>query len=222
MAGYLTEGDMEDAMKELGSVMQGVHPAVELSTKAIAYLGAKVNEEFTNWKSNQIEELYQIYKNGASDIWGNEVIPCNRDSFLTYLNTSSGFTMAKGVGRFYNLDKVGEICKQYNWPYSTYEELPPRFLEVFQQRAEDGLMQYFELRLQQEKTAEEIKKTERACIETMMSRFGALDSGSYGKFFGEATPDDYDLKSVYQHTFDEERRKVDEQIDGFFNALLEA
>ena len=28
------------------------------------------------------------------------------------------------------------------------------------------------------------------------------------------------LKSVYQHTFDEERRKVDEQIDGFFNALL--
>lgn len=193
MAGYLTEGDMEDAMKELGSVMQGVHPAVELSTKAIAYLGAKVNEEFTNWKSNQIEELYQIYKNGASDIWGNEVIPCNRDSFLTYLNTSSGFTMAKGVGRFYNLDKVGEICKQYNWPYSTYEELPPRFLEVFQQRAEDGLMQYFELRLQQEKTAEEVKKTERACIETMMSRFGALDSGSYGKFFGEATPDDFDL-----------------------------
>ena len=29
------------------------------------------------------------------------------------------------------------------------------------------------------------------------------------------------LKSVYQHTFDEERRKVDEQIDGFFNALLD-
>ena len=28
------------------------------------------------------------------------------------------------------------------------------------------------------------------------------------------------LKSVYQHTFTEERKKVDEQIDGFFNALL--
>ena len=28
------------------------------------------------------------------------------------------------------------------------------------------------------------------------------------------------LKSVYQNTFDAERRKVDEQIDGFFNALL--
>ncbi len=29
------------------------------------------------------------------------------------------------------------------------------------------------------------------------------------------------LKSVYQHTFDEERRKVDEKIDGFFNELLD-
>lgn len=29
------------------------------------------------------------------------------------------------------------------------------------------------------------------------------------------------LKNVYQHTFSEERRRVDEQIDGSFNALLE-
>ena len=29
------------------------------------------------------------------------------------------------------------------------------------------------------------------------------------------------LKNVYQHTFDEERRKVDEQIDGFFQSLLD-
>ena len=194
MAGYMAGGDMKEAMKELGNVMQGVHPAVELTTKAVAYLGAKVNEEFTNWKSNQIEELYQIYKNGAEDIWGNEVIPCNRESFLTYLNTSSGFTMAKGVSRFYNLDKVGEICEKYGWEYRTYEELPPRYLEIFQQRAENGLMEYFETRLQQEKTAETIKASERKCIETMMSSGeGALYSGFYGKFFGEETPDDYNI-----------------------------
>ena len=28
------------------------------------------------------------------------------------------------------------------------------------------------------------------------------------------------LKRVYQHTFSEERRHVDERIDGFFNDLL--
>ena len=29
------------------------------------------------------------------------------------------------------------------------------------------------------------------------------------------------LKAVYQHTFSEERRRVDKQIDDFFNAILE-
>ncbi len=197
MAGNLasgTEDGFREAMRELGNVMQGVHPAVELGTKAVAYLGARINEEFTNWKSNQIEELYQIYKNGAEDVWGNEVLPADRESFLTYLNTSSGFTMAKGVNRFYNLDKVGEICKQYGWPYSTYDELPPKYREKFEQRAENGLMEYFELRLQQEKTAETIKASERVCIETMMeSTIGALSSGTYRKFFGEESLDDYNL-----------------------------
>ena len=28
------------------------------------------------------------------------------------------------------------------------------------------------------------------------------------------------LKSVYQHTFSDERRQVDERIDGYFDALL--
>ena len=228
MAGYMAGGDMKEAMKELGTVMQGVHPAVELTTKAVAYLGAKVNEEFTNWKSNQIEELYQIYKNGAEDIWGNEVIPCNRESFLTYLNTSSGFTMAKGVSRFYNLDKVGEICEKYGWEYRTYEELPPRYLEIFQQRAENGLMEYFETRLQQEQTAATIKASERKCIETMMtSGIGALYSGSFGKFFGEQSPDDYNITArlerlvkvrdfVSQYVDEDELAKVS-KIDNSYN-----
>ncbi len=228
MAGYLTEGDTKEAMKELGSVMQGIHPAVELGTKAIAYLGAKVNEEFTNWKSNQIEELYQIYKNGLEDIWGNEVIPCNRDSFLIYLNTSSGFTKAKGVARFYNLDKVGEICEQFGWEYRTYEELPPRYLEKFQQRAENGLMEYFELRLKQEKIAEEIKKTERACIETMMADgYGALVSSQFREFFDEATPDDYNLiarlerlvnvRSFVSQYVDEDKLAEAAKVDNSYN-----
>ena len=228
MAGYMAGGDKTGALKELGSIMEGIHPAVELGTKAVAFLGAKINEAFTNWKSNQIEELYRIYKNGLNDIWGNEVIPCNRDSFLTYLNCSSGFTLAKGVARFYNLDKVGEICEQFGWEYRTYEELPPRFLKEFQQRAEDGLMKYFELRLQQEKTAEEIKKTERACIETMMaSGYGALYSGSYGKFFGEASPEDYNLtarlerlvkvRSFVSQYVDEDKLAETAKVDNSYN-----
>lgn len=29
------------------------------------------------------------------------------------------------------------------------------------------------------------------------------------------------LKAVYQHTFSDERKKVDDKIDDFFNAILE-
>ena len=215
MAGYMAGGDMKEAMKELGNIMQGVHPAVEFTTKAVAFLGAKINEEFTNWKSNQIEELYQIYKNGAEDIWGNEVIAGNRESFLTYLNTSSGFTMAKGVGRFYNLDKVSEICEKYGWPYSTYEELPERYRDIFEKRAENGLMEYFELRLQQEKTAEQIKSSERACIETMMSLTnGALSSSNSDarKFFGEQSANDYDITARLERLVNV-RRFVSQYVD---------
>ncbi|MCR5041732.1 MAG: hypothetical protein K6C36_06540 [Clostridia bacterium] len=215
MAGYMAGGDMKEAMKELGGVMKSVHPAVEFTTNAVAYLGAKVNEEFTNWKSNQIEELYQIYKNGAEDIWGNEVIAGNRESFLTYLNTSSGFTMAKGVGRFYNLDKIGEICEKYGWPYETYGELPEKYRDIFEKRAEDGLMEYFELRLQQEKTAERIKSDERACIETMMSLTnGALSSSNSDarKFFREESAGDYDLTARLERLVNV-RRFVSQYVD---------
>ena len=201
MAGCFAGGDTKGAMKELGDIMQGIHPAVELSTKAVALLGSSVNLAFTCWKSNQIEELYQIYKNGAEDVWGNEVISQNRKSFLTYLNTSSGFTMAKGVGRFYKLDKVAEICETYGWPYSSYEELPPRFREEFEKRAEAGLMEYFEMRVQQEKEAEKIKKDEKVIIETMLSTTnGALSSlnSDARKFFREESAGDYNVTARLQ------------------------
>ncbi|MBQ1847440.1 MAG: hypothetical protein II135_05485 [Clostridia bacterium] len=215
MAGYMAGGDMKEAMKELGGIMKGVHPAAEFTTNAVAFLGAAVNEAFTNWKSNQIEELYQIYKNGAEDIWGNEVVAGNRESFLTYLNTSSGFTMAKGVGRFYNLDKIEEICEKYGWPYETYEELPEKYRDIFEKRAENGLMEYFELRLQQEKTAEQIKSSERACIETMMSvTNGALSSTNSDarKFFHEESSGDYDLTARLERIVNV-RRFVSQYVD---------
>jgi hypothetical protein len=33
---------------------------------------------------------------------------------------------------------------------------------------------------------------------------------------------DHIMKSVYQHTFSEERRKADEKIDDYFNSVLES
>lgn len=196
MAGYMMEGDWKDAANELGGVMQNVAPPVEFITKGSVFLASLGNMAFTNWKSNQVEELYQIYKNGASDIWHNEVYAGDRESFLMYLNTSSGFTMAKGVGRFYNLDNIDSICKQYGWDFETYKDIPEKYRAEFEARAEEGLMEYFELRRSQEAEAARIKEEERACIDEMLNHYyGALESSNYKQFFGESSDSDFNMRA---------------------------
>ncbi|MBR5976409.1 MAG: zinc-ribbon domain-containing protein, partial [Clostridia bacterium] len=196
MAGYLAEGDTKGAMEELGNILQGIHPAAEFATKGTAYIASSANMAFTEWKSNQVEELYKIYRDGfEEDVWGNEVVAQNKQSFLTYLNCASGFTVAKGVNRFYNLDKIGEVCERYGWDFKTYKEMPEKYRNEFEKRAEDSLIQYFELRIKQEKEAEKLKEQERINIETMLSSYGALTAGNYMDFFHEESKDDYDINN---------------------------
>ena len=68
--GAIAGGDTETAMKEIGDAIGNAVPEIGLATKAAGYVGAKVNETFTNWKSNQIEDLYQKFKNGHEDMSG--------------------------------------------------------------------------------------------------------------------------------------------------------
>ena len=186
LLGCITEGDTEGAMETLGGIMESIHPAAGVVTKACAFIGSAMHTGFTFWKSNQIEELYQVYKNGGTFLFCNEVFPRDRQSFLTFLNTSSGFTLAKGVKRFFNLDKVGEICEKYGWDFDTYKSMPQKYRDIFEKRAENGLMEYFELRAAQEDRAEQLKEEERENVNTMLNEtFGALRREYHGKFFHE-------------------------------------
>ncbi|MBQ6065661.1 MAG: dockerin type I repeat-containing protein [Clostridia bacterium] len=186
LLGCITEGDTEGVMQTLGSIMENIHPAAGLVTKACAFIGTSLHTGFTFWKSNQIEELYQVYKNGGTFLFCNEVFPRDRNSFLTFLNTSSGFTLAKGVKRFFNLDKIEEICRKYGWSFKSYSELPQRYRDIFEKRAENGLMEYFEMRAAQEDRAEQLKAEERENINTMLNEtFGALRREYHSKFFHE-------------------------------------
>ncbi len=195
MAGRLVEGDYEGAAEELGGVMQGINPMVELGTKGARVLGAYINTGMTYWKSNKLDEMYHIYKNGMDDLFGNYVLPGDKETFLEYFdNQSSGFSFYRDVSRFYNLDKIGEICERYGWDAKTYDELSESQKNEFNKRARDQLMEYFELRAKQEKRADEIKKLERQNIETMLSvPNGVLRSGNYASLFGEESYSDYSL-----------------------------
>lgn len=194
MAGRIVEGDTKGAMEELGNILQGIHPAAELGTKGAKFLALTANTAFTYWKANEVEELYQIYKNGGKFLFGNEVIAGDRETFIEYLNYSSGFTKAKGVYRFYNMDKVAEVCEKFGWSRSDYDNLDEHYKAIFEQRVEDGLMEYFELRRKQEAEAEKIKKLERICMKDMMNvNSGVLHRYNYARFFGEKSYKDYSI-----------------------------
>ena len=200
MSTRMSEGDWEGAAEELGGIMQGVHPAVEFTTKGTVFLARQMDLMFIEWKQGEIEELYQVYKNGAEGLFGNYVLPHDRDtnheSFLTFINTSSGFTKGKMVNRFYNLDKIKEVCDKNGWDFNEYKELAEKYRDVFEKRAQDALLEYFDTRIRQEAEQEKIMEKERVCIETMLnSELGVLTSDYWGKFFGENEENPYNMRN---------------------------
>ena len=228
VAGRMVEGDYKGAAEELGNVLQGIHPAAEWGTKGAKFLAAAANTAFTNWKSNEVEELYQVYKHGARGLFGNEVLPADRESFIEFLNYSSGFTKAKGVYRFYDMDKVAETCEKFGWSRSDYDNLDAHYKAIFEKRAEDGLMQYFELRRKQEAEAEKIKVQERICVKSMLDpHVGVLYSTNFAHFFGERSYKDFNVtkrleRLVHIRTFisqyvDEKELAKTAKIEGSFN-----
>ena len=195
LLGCISGDDPDGAIAALGDILCDVSPEAALATKAVGFVATALHTSFTFWKSNQIEALYHAYKNGGEYGFGNEIVARNRQSFLTFLNCSSGLTLAKGVNRFYKMDKIGEICNKYGWSFKTYAELPPRYREIFEQRAENGLMTYFETRLAQEDAAEKLKGPMRAAVKTMMYEdLGALKRTNFRSFFHDNTAT-YDVEN---------------------------
>ena len=200
MSARMVEGDWEGAAEELGGIMQGVHPAVEFTTKGTVFLARQMDLMFIEWKQGEIEELYQVYKNGAEGLFGNSVLPYNQDtnhaSFLTFINTSSGFVKGKMVNRFYNLDKIREVCDKYGWDFDEYKQLAEKYRDVFEKRGQDALLEYFDTRIRQEAEQEKIREKERLCIETMLnSELGVLTSGYWSSFFGESEANPYNMRN---------------------------
>lgn len=192
----LQEGDVEGAMKTLGSTLEGLDSKVELGTRAVAYLGAKANEEIIDLKSNGIEELFQVYKNGRDNDFfkNNSVEAMNDESFLDYLNYGS-LGAANLIRNYYNQDKLAEVCKRWGVSVNDFDKLPQNIKDTLQAGAQDALMNYFHARVEQEEWAAELKREERKCIADMMGDFGVLRRENFSKFFGEESPNDFDINA---------------------------
>ena len=192
-AGYASEGDYEDALREVGSIMAGWTPSTALINAAANYAVKKAGESYDNWKANQIEELYGIYKNGARDFWGSEVSPQNEEELWEYIYYPHGYTRTAGIYRIYSLDSIKQTCARYGWSETDYKQLSPEKKAIFDDRAKENLMNYFRTRLAQEKEADEMKKEEIKFIRELERKTNVLSSFKFSKFFGEGSSRDFDL-----------------------------
>ncbi|MBR2811155.1 MAG: zinc ribbon domain-containing protein [Solobacterium sp.] len=212
MLGYFREGDIEDGMRELGGILQGVDPVVGYTTKGVVLVANCVQMGFIEWKSNKMEELYQVYKKGGDFGWSGVVKPGDRETFLEYLNYGGGLSNQKGVLRFYNMDKTAEICEKYGWGKKKWEELDEHYRSIFAMRAENALLEYFENRRQQENLAYQIREQERAVVTAMLDTgSGALSFANYGEFFGEE-PGKYDVAKRLEY-LSQLRRELEPFVD---------
>lgn len=194
MAGLLADGDWTGAAKELGGVMQGIHPAAELTTKTAAFLANGMDLAFIEWKQNEIEELYKAYKSGAEDRFGNEIEKQDPESLMRFLETSSGPTIGKMVYRFYKDDNIKKVCEKYGWDYKEYSELKEKYRDEFERRAKNALLEYFNTRIRQEDEAERIRKQEEICVNEMLDQnIGVLNPSNFQKFFGESEAKPYSV-----------------------------
>jgi hypothetical protein len=213
---YLTEGQYEEGFKALIPVAQdiikGAKPGAAVAVNAAKFAVAHSQRAWTNWKSNRVEELYQIYKNGKDGLFNNEVIAQNEESFINYLDFGSGFIPGRMIKRFYDMDKVAETCELYGWGPMEYDELPKDKKEEFNRRAQEGLLEYFRTRLSQELEAERIKEDERVCIERMLEGDGCLRSPNCRDFFGEDSWEDYDITNRLHRLMN-----IRNNISGFVN-----
>lgn len=194
-AGYLAGGDYDGATHEIAGLLASATPTTALINAAANYAIQKGKECYNDWKGNQIEELYQIYKNGLDDFYGNHVSPNNEEELWEYINYPHGFTKVAGVYRIYHMDGIAATCAKYGWSETDYKKLSPEKKDIFENRAKDGLMDYFKTRLEQEKVAETIKKQERQFINELDRKTNLLASFKFKNYFGEESLHDYNVSS---------------------------
>ena len=204
MLGAFSGGDKEEGFKALGDIMKNSNRTVEFVTDMVHLTARSVNLTFTYWKSAQVDKLYDVYKKGNK-----YVSPGNWEEFQEYLDYAPGLCNAKGLNRFYEMDKMKEYwdavkdSKTFKaYSATEYDDLPDSVKGQLEKMAEKALKDYFEMRKNQENEAEKIKAEEKKVMETLLQPGGALEpvigsdplSVSIGRTFGEKDADHYNAE----------------------------
>ncbi len=164
LAGHLWEGDYRGAGLKLADIV---------STKFVPfYKVAKVwiqvvDARITNWKNDEIEKAYKIYRDGVESMtrWGYNVEPGDFDSLWDQM---------RGVARQVGIDAVDRYCKAHDIQPSS---LSRSERERIMNEARENLRKQFEQRVRQEEEIKAIEEDQRELIRQFES-WGLLRRGS--------------------------------------------
>ncbi|SEF77200.1 hypothetical protein SAMN04487934_10375 [Eubacterium ruminantium] len=179
-AGSFAGGDYEQAVRDLIDISLNFTPYGYVKQATVDFVIKKADEQFTRWKKDEVDELYQIYKNGREGRW-TSIEPQNFEELWEYVDYGF-FAKGRAVERLFSQEQLKQQLINYGWSETTYKNLPEAKKKEFQKKTREQLENYFKARLENEKKIEKMKKEEADFIEDILP---TLRDSSYMDFFGE-------------------------------------
>lgn len=187
-AGAFAGGDYHQALSYIADVGINFIPYGYVASSTVDFVVKKSDELFTKWKHNEVEELYNIYKNGR-DGYIQSVSPQNFEELWEYVDYGF-FAKGRAVERLYNQDLIKKQFAVYGWGGSTFNDLTYEQQQEFTAKTRKQLEEYMKARFENEKKIEKMKKDEAEFVEDVLD---CLRDSMYMDFFGEKRYRDINL-----------------------------
>lgn len=172
VAGAMSEGDTEGALRGVADMLRGSDPIVAVADTALTFIKDSMENAVDIWGQGELEKGYQVYIGGAAGRWGS-------DSGLDGDIDAVFITMGGGEREF-----TRKIVKRYCDKYGIKEDnLTQEERDNIVDNAKIALQRKFDERKISEPAIEEIKQKEQAFIAELKAD-GLLDAYSYEKYFG--------------------------------------
>ncbi len=172
VAGAMSEGDTEGALRGVADILRGSNPIVAVADTALTFIKDSMESAVDIWGQGELEKGYQVYIGGAAGRWGS-------DSGLDGDIDAVFITMGGGEREF-----TRKIVKKYCEKYGINEEkLTQEERDNIVNNAKKALQRKFDERKVSEPAIAELQKKEQAFIAELKAE-GLLAAYSYKKFFG--------------------------------------
>lgn len=169
--GSVAGGDNKAALQSIGSLLQGLHPAVLFGTAALKFIADQMENTIVGWSEAELEKAYQGYiGNGTGKFGYGSGVEDDLPMVLTVLG---------GGARKMNLNIVKKFCEKYGMDES---QLTDTGRNTIIRNAERALKIRFDKRKIDEVEIVKIQKREEIFIKAIKDR-GLLDYSNYNKFF---------------------------------------